>query len=64
MNVKVFNNGRDLETEINKWIEEVGDIEIVNVHTNLMHDLFCDGTVCNQWYAAMIFYNNKEGNND
>lgn len=60
MKTKIFNSRwsfQDLEEQINNF---VGESEIVNVFVSAhnMHDLFDDGTVCNQWeeYVAVLIY--------
>ncbi len=60
MKTKIFNSRwsfQDLEEQINNF---VGEAEIVSVFISAhnMHDLFSDGSVCNQWeeYVAVLIY--------
>ena len=61
MKVKIFDNGLDLETEINKWLVENTDISIINISISPMHDLYSNSApaVCNQWMIATILYMDK-----
>ena len=62
MKIKIFNSRisiSDLELEINKFIEEE-NAEVISTTISIlpMHDLFHDGSICNQWeeYTMVLIY--------
>lgn len=68
MKIKIFqaNWVIEVESEINKWLSENPNIEIIDVkpHSNVMYDMYESQppTVCNQWleYTWTVIY--KENN--
>lgn len=49
---------QDLEDKINEW--DISNRTIVSISFSItpMHDIYDDGTLCNQWidYTAIIIY--------
>jgi len=53
---------KEIEKDINLWLdlEENHNITVLSCETkpNMMHDLYYDGNICNQWneYITTILY--------
>jgi len=55
--VKIFeDNGIKIEENINWWLECNPTYKILNINIIPTHDLYPDGTVCNQWTTTIVIY--------
>jgi len=61
--VKVFEGNGNNESDINNFLKDNPDIEVISVTHNSMHDLYYNITpiqICNQWIASTLIYKIKD----
>lgn len=56
--IKIFEGHGNNEDDINLWLKENQNIEVVNVNMIPMHDLYIsrEPTVCNSWISTILIY--------
>lgn len=62
--IKIFEFHGNNETEVNTWLRENPQIEVISVNMVSMHDLYSGQTptVCNEWTATIVTYRIPENN--
>ena len=56
--IKMFESGYDHEKEINDWLLQNPEIEVVSVSSVPMHDLYTGvpPQICSQWVRTTVVY--------
>ena len=56
--IKIFEGNGNNENEVNSWLKENPEIDIIGVNMVPMHDRYSYGAgdICNQWVATIVIY--------
>lgn len=56
--IKIFEGNGNNETDINEWLKNNPDIQIININMMPMFDRYSygQGDICNQWIATIVIY--------
>jgi len=64
--IKMFEGHGNNENEVNRWLQENPNVEVLNVTLTPMYDLYCNTAlnVCNQWITTTITYTINDAEQD
>ena len=56
--IKIFEGNGNNEQDVNAWLKDNHDIEVIGISLQPMHDryTFGQGDICNQWIATVVIY--------
>ena len=56
--IKIFEGHGNNEDDVNAWLRENKEVEVISVNMIPMHDRYGygQGDICNQWISTVVVY--------
>ncbi|MDD3230486.1 MAG: hypothetical protein PHE09_14900 [Oscillospiraceae bacterium] len=60
--IKIFEGHGNNEDDVNSWLREHPEVEIIGINMVPMHDRYTYGAgdICNQWVATIVIYEEEQ----